>query len=233
MSEVNIWAIVPAAGIGSRFGSDIPKQYAPLNNQTVLEQTLKSLLSWPKFKTIAVALSQNDSYWKKTFLTNESRIHTVNGGAERFLSVLNALDYLESMAHPNDWVMVHDAVRPCLQKEDIEKLYQSLKCSNVGGILAAPITDTVKQVTADLMVDKTLDRQTLWRALTPQMFRFSLLQNALRQSLNQSVLMTDEAQAVELAGHTVEIVPTNAFNIKITHPFDLKMAELALKDFND
>lgn len=221
---MNIWAILPAAGIGRRMGSSTPKQYHDINGTPVLIHSINRLLEISALKKLVVVLHPEDSHWQKIEFNN-SKVVTVEGGAERANSVLNGLDYLAGQAQPDDWVLVHDAVRPCVNANDINALLDKLIEDPVGGILGAPIDNTVKKVNSSEKILTTVDRSDLWSALTPQMFRFKLLQEAL-QRINQSEFaFTDESSAVEALGYTPKVVLGSKKNIKITHGDDLKLAQ--------
>jgi 2-C-methyl-D-erythritol 4-phosphate cytidylyltransferase len=226
--QSNIWVIIPAAGIGQRMGGSRPKQYLELLNRPVLSHALYRFAQLPGVRAVTVALHQQDSYWPTIDKPGNLRLQTVAGGSERCHSVYNALLSL-SEADNNDWVLVHDAARPCIQLADIFKLLQAVQDSPVGGLLALPLTDTVKKAGADGDVESTLERTSLWRAQTPQMFRYGLLKSALEQALANARLVTDEAQAVELAGYRPRLVAGSPDNIKITAPGDLRLAELYLR----
>jgi len=219
-----ICCVVPAAGIGQRMQSDIPKQYLPFADSTVLEQTLKRLLSSPLIKTVIVALHPEDQFWQKTKFFNHPQVLTVVGGKERADSVLNALNVIKQFNDPTEWVMVHDAARPCIDIKDIKKLLVSVFSQQVGAILAMPLHDTVKKV-LDQQVVETLDRRFLWRALTPQVFKLNDLMEALLIAKENAYSVTDEASAIEKIAGQAMIVEGRADNIKITSPADLKLAE--------
>ncbi|MDM8567076.1 2-C-methyl-D-erythritol 4-phosphate cytidylyltransferase [Candidatus Halobeggiatoa sp. HSG11] len=221
------WVIIPAAGIGSRMGGNCPKQYLPIQGKTILQHTLERF-NLPIIAGIVVCIADYDSYWDK--LTLPMPIIRAAGGKERCHSVLNGLQVLQQYAQPNDWVLVHDAARPCVKKIDIEKLINQLANHPVGGLLALPVRDTMKRSNADVEIVKTVEREGLWHALTPQMFRLELLFNALRTVLDNNELVTDEAQAVEKQGLKPLLVTGHANNIKITHPQDLSLAELYLRE---
>ncbi len=221
------WVVVPAAGVGARIGAEVPKQYLKLHNKTILEHTLNTLLSYPLFEKILVVLSPDDVHWQ-TLNFFHPKLITVIGGAERYHSVLNGLQALEKLADENDWVLVHDAARPCLQHSDIDKLINQLSNHPVGGILAAPLQDTIKQADAQKHIQATLDRKTIWQAFTPQMFRYGLLKNALQTAIQNNQSVTDEASAVELLGEKPVLVEGLRSNIKITTAEDLKLAEFYL-----
>jgi 2-C-methyl-D-erythritol 4-phosphate cytidylyltransferase len=225
----SIWVIIPAAGIGQRMGGSRPKQYLELLNRPVLSHALFRLAQLPDVRSVTVALHQQDHYWPGIDKPENLKLHTVAGGNERCHSVYNAILSLAGQAQDSDWVLVHDAARPCVRVADIVKLLQALQDNPVGGLLALPLTDTVKKAGADGSVEATLQRDTLWRAQTPQIFRYALLKSALEQSLANALLVTDEAQAVEFAGHRPRLVAGSADNIKITAPGDLRLAELYLR----
>ncbi len=213
----------------------VPKQYLRLGTATVLERTLSVLGAHPSVDGIVVALLADDPWWPR--LTPSSlgcALRTVEGGAERADSVLNALQALKaSGADDGDWVLVHDAARPCLTAGDLDRLIETLRNDPVGGLLAAPVADTIKRVGGDGMVESTVDRSRLWRALTPQMFRIGALSRALVGALAAGVRVTDEASAMEWAGHVPRIVEGSGRNIKITTPEDLVLAGHYLAETQD
>jgi 2-C-methyl-D-erythritol 4-phosphate cytidylyltransferase len=217
------WGVVPAAGVGKRMGADVPKQYLEVLGKPVLQHTLERLLSVEAFAGIAVALGVEDGYWPDLPCARHPKIRTAPGGKERADSVLSALHSLEGSAAPDDWVLVHDAARLCITRADVEKLMQSLKDDPVGGILALPVSDTLKGVAGGTIVE-TLDRSRIWRALTPQMFRYGMLRQALMEAAERGALVTDEASALELQGLRPRIVEGRPDNIKITRPEDLPLA---------
>ncbi len=226
------WAVIPAAGVGSRMQADRPKQYLPLHGKTVLEHTLARFLDHPKIDGVVVALSENDPWWHELGLQH-TKLYTALGGEERCHSVLNALDGLQSQADENDWVLVHDAARPCLRREDLDHLLDTLQEHPVGGLLGLPVADTVKRTGADDSVIETVSREHLWRALTPQMFRLAELRMALNNALEKGELVTDDASAMELAGKAPKMIEGHGDNIKITRPQDLRLAELYLQEHLD
>ena len=220
------WAIIPAAGTGTRMGGDIPKQYLPLAGRTVIEHVLDVFLSHPRIAGMSVAIAETDAYWRKYLLRPQRKpVRVAKGGTQRAHSVLNTLQALQQELNPQDWVLVHDAVRPCLHASDLDRLMDALSQDPVGGILAIPLVDTVKSVDAEHRISATGARQNLWRAFTPQMFRFSLIVEALDAALKRGDTPTDEAAAMESAGHTVRVVEGRSDNIKITRPEDLALAE--------
>ncbi|WP_027847978.1 2-C-methyl-D-erythritol 4-phosphate cytidylyltransferase [Marinospirillum minutulum] len=241
-SSNRLWCLLPAAGIGQRMGSNLPKQYLPLAKKTLLEVTLERLhLAFPE-AVLVLPLHAEDLWWpavKLRFLNRypQAKLITCLGGKERADSVLNGLNALAKLAQPNDWVIVHDIARPCVTLQDLHQFYQALKDHPVGGLLAAPVADTMKRGknlsnsasnTSIQEVCATLDRNQLWHALTPQMFRFNKLHSALSDGLAQGLSLTDESSALEAAGYQPLLIPGRRDNIKITHPEDLPFAELLL-----
>jgi len=224
-----LWAVVPAAGRGTRMRADIPKQYLPLAGGTVIGHTLTRLGTHPAVQGLIVVLDADDRLWGRQSLSLPVPAHTVIGGAERYASVLNGLRALDGIAAPEDWVMVHDAARPCVRHDDLDRLLDELARHPVGGILALPVADTMKRSDADGNVLETVSRERLWRALTPQMFRLQALREAIEQAVGQGLPVTDEASAMELCGLRPHLVEGHPDNIKITHPADLELAELFIR----
>jgi 2-C-methyl-D-erythritol 4-phosphate cytidylyltransferase len=225
---------VPAAGSGSRMGSRCPKQYLDLLDKPILQHTLERLCL-SRIAGIVVCLAEEDAYWEN--LTLPRPVIRVSGGAERCHSVLNGLQVLQQRAQPDDWVLVHDAARPCVRQADIEKLMTQLAFHPVGGLLAVPVRDTMKRAAlsasnshqGEIEIVETINREGLWHALTPQMFRLETLYNALQSVLSSGELVTDDAQAIERLGLRPVLIEGHADNIKITHPQDLNLAELYLR----
>jgi 2-C-methyl-D-erythritol 4-phosphate cytidylyltransferase/2-C-methyl-D-erythritol 2,4-cyclodiphosphate synthase len=228
-----VWAIVPAAGRGARFTvsapGSAPKQYAPLLGATVLEWSLRALLAEPRVHAVVVALAPDDAHWPSVAAKLQSpKLKTTIGGVNRQDSVTNGLDALVTQAAADDWVLVHDAARPCLSATDLSALLDSLDTAHVAGVvLAAPIVDTVKRELGDHVA--TVDRQGLWRALTPQVFAFAQLRHALKEATLAGIAVTDEAQAVERMGLRPVLVPGSPFNVKVTRHEDLIVAARILK----
>ena len=222
----SVIAVVPAAGVGSRMKADRPKQYLKINGKTILEHTVEKLLAHPQVSQIVVAISDDDPYYPELPLTQIPQVIRVAGGSERADSVLSALDYIEKQ-RLGDWVMVHDAARPCVQLSDIDKLISTAMSHDVGAILAAPVRDTMKRG-AQGQIDHTVERADLWHALTPQMFRAEPLWNVLSEALQQGVSITDEASAFEWKGFSPALVAGRSDNFKITQPEDLALAEFYL-----
>ncbi|QDE32116.1 2-C-methyl-D-erythritol 4-phosphate cytidylyltransferase [Shewanella polaris] len=221
----SIIAIVPAAGVGSRMGADIPKQYLMLGQQCILAHTLDSLLSHAEIDQVVVALHPQDNYFSQLPQSHHSKLTTVVGGGERADSVLAALDFVESI-NPEAWALVHDAARPCVTHQDITKLIESVNLHPQGAILAAPVRDTMKRSDTNGNIIHTVDRALLWHALTPQIFPVSVLRHHLSAALAAQVPITDEASAMEWAGVMPGLVNGRMDNIKVTHPDDLQLAAL-------
>ena len=216
-------AIVPAAGRGNRMGSALAKQYLLLAGQTMLEHSVNALLRCPIIERVVVALAADDQHFQQLALACEPRISSVVGGSERADSVLAALDALA--AEGFQWVLVHDAARPCVPLADIERLIDHCLNSGQGGLLAAPVRDTMKRATpGSTLVATTVARDQLWHALTPQLFQLDALRTACRAALGAGVAVTDEASAMEWAGHPVQLITGSRWNIKVTDPDDLPLA---------
>lgn len=230
------WAVVPAAGSGTRMGGELPKQYLPLRGRMVIEHTLQRLLRHAKISGVVVAVANPDPYFAaiRARLPDYGKpLLMAEGGAERCHSVLNALRALEPVASATDWVLVHDAVRPCLRHVDIDRLIQALDGHPSGGLLGLRLNDTIKRVDAASGVRATENRSELWRALTPQMFHLGALSAALAQAIAEQAPVTDECAAMERLGAVPLIVQGAPDNIKITHPQDLPLAEFYLSQQGD
>lgn len=215
-------AIVPAAGIGSRMGAECPKQYLQLAGKTILEHTLERLLAHPAIGQVIVALAPHDRWFDTLPVAQDERILRVEGGAERAFSVLNALHVAQG-----EWVLVHDAARPCLIHSDLDALIAAAMTSG-GAILGSRVRDTMKRSDAAGNIIATVEREQLWHALTPQMFPTDPLRRALEEGLALGATITDEASAMERAGFAVRMVEGRADNIKVTRPEDLSLAGLFL-----
>lgn len=229
--EPAIWAVIPAAGRGRRMGGETPKQYLPLAGRSVIDHTLACFTAHPRVTGIVVVIAADDTEWLRHELQTGKPVHVVEGGAERCHSVFNALRFLQVHMHmqANDWVLVHDAARPCLHPDDLTRLIETFQHDPVGGILAAPLADTLKCADTHGKITETVERAGLWRAFTPQMFRFGLLRAALEAALADGHPVTDEAAAMETAGHPVRVLEGRADNIKITTPADLELAAQILQ----
>lgn len=229
MSNKSIWLVIPAAGVGKRMQAQQPKQYLQLLGKTVLEQTLACFNQVPNIAGAVVAIAKDDPYWDDLqWDTLSFPVYRAEGGKERADSVLNGLNYLhQELQIANDHlVWVHDAARPCLDKADIERLWQVDASS--GALLAMPVSDTMKRAQSNQSVSHTEERDGLWHALTPQASPLGLLQAALTQALHKGVNITDESSALEWAGYAPQLVEGSASNIKITRPADLALAEFFL-----
>lgn len=218
------WAIVPAAGRGERFATAVPKQYAPLLGRPVIEWTLRALAAQPRIAGIVVVLADGDERWPQVAARLDGRrILTARGGDSRQASVLSGLEALAGTAADDDWVFVHDAARPCLTAGEIDALFDALVAGSGGAVLAAPLVDTIKRE-RDGCGAETVERTGLWRALTPQVFGWRALRDALQAAAAAGVPVTDEAQAMERTGVHARLVAGSPFNIKITRPEDLVTA---------
>lgn len=222
------WAVVPAAGIGTRIGGETPKQYLPLLGRPIIAHTLARLCNHPRISGVVVALAADDRWWPELKTAYARTPLVVTGGNERRDSVLNGLDALSERASPRDWVLVHDAVRPCLRDADIDRLIDELAHDEVGGLLAIPVKDTMKRSSGDNRVRETVSRDSLWHAQTPQMFRLGPLRDAMQLAVDEDRDVTDEAQAMELTGERPRLVQGHEENIKITRVEDLELAEIIL-----
>jgi 2-C-methyl-D-erythritol 4-phosphate cytidylyltransferase len=212
--------------------SSRPKQYLSLHGRLILDLAISGVIDTIEVAGSVVAVSPDDPWWAETRASKDERVVCCAGGKERADSVLSGLHSLDSMAGDNDWVLVHDAARPCLHPDDLNRLVAQLKDHDVGGLLATPVTDTLKKtVSGTQHVQKTVDRSQLWRALTPQMFRYGILKSALQASLSAGRPVTDEASAVEQSGYFPCIVEGRPDNIKITVPADLALADFVLSRF--
>ncbi len=221
------YAIVPAAGSGSRFGSDTPKQYLPLAGQPLIHHTLAALCRHPAIDRVWVVLSPGDEWWREyDWSALGPKLETVfHGGATRAQSVASGLKAAQMAAAEDDWVLVHDAARPCLAAAMIDALVAELADDPVGGILAVPVADTLKRADVQQRAAATVPRDGLWQAQTPQMFRYGTLCRAL--AANPDV--TDEAGAIEALGLKPRLVKGDASNLKVTYPADLSLAEAILR----
>ncbi len=225
--NLKLWAIIPAAGSGSRFSKTELKQYQNIAGLTVLEHTVARLNQLP-LTGYVLAIGEQDNVAQTLALANQEKAHFCLGGAERVHSVLNALQYLSRIANDDDWVFVHDAARPCVSQLSLEDLVQSAVDSEQSAILAIPVRDTLKRVETAPLISTTVDRSTLWQAQTPQIAKLGVLKNAIEQALAAGATITDEASALEFVGEQVNVVQGRSDNIKITYPDDLELARLIL-----
>ena len=222
-----LWAIIPAAGSGSRFSKTELKQYQIIQGQTVLEHTVARLNQLP-LTGYVLATSEKDDVAQTLAFSNIEKAHFCLGGQERVQSVLNALEYLSSIASEEDWVFVHDAARPCVSLDCLENLVNTAIEQNQAAILAIPVRDTLKRVVVGTEIQATVDRSTLWQAQTPQIAQLGILKKAIQQALVDSATITDEASALEHIGEKVSVVAGRSDNIKITYAEDLDLAKLIL-----
>jgi 2-C-methyl-D-erythritol 4-phosphate cytidylyltransferase len=225
MSSPNIIAILPAAGTGTRIGDARPKQYLDLGGRPMIAHAIDVLSRVPRISRVVVVLSSLDVHWS-TLMAGEKRVETLAvGGATRGESVRNGLRALSAACSPDDWMLVHDAARPCIRVALIEQFLDELESDTVGGLLALPSADTLKSADAAQRVAATLPRENVWRAQTPQMFRLRDLLPALETMPDA----TDEAQAIEARGLQPKLVLGDSANIKVTYAPDLELAEMLLK----
>jgi len=225
-----LWAVVPAAGGGARMRAARPKQYLPLLGRAILQHTLERLGHYSRLRGLVVGIAADDAYWPTLSTEIPNLLTTYVGGVERAQTVLNGLRALETYAAPDDWVLVHDAARPCVRHTDIDALLAAVAGHADGGLLALPLSDTVKRADHNGCVEETVARAGLWRALTPQVFRLAALSDALESAMRAGIEITDEASAMEYSGARPRLVHGHADNIKITEPEDLALAELFLRE---
>ncbi|WP_336041159.1 2-C-methyl-D-erythritol 4-phosphate cytidylyltransferase [Acinetobacter dispersus] len=227
-TQTKLWAVVPAAGSGSRFSKTELKQYQYIQDHTVLEHTVNRLNSLDLAGCV-LAIGEQDNFAKTLSFQHKDKLHFCIGGTERVHSVLNALIYLSNIADENDWVLVHDAARPCVTVDCLISLVESAQHSNQSAILAIPVRDTLKHVVSQNQIEKTVSRESLWQAQTPQMARLHVLKSAIEQALADHTVITDEASALEHVNELVKVVQGRSDNIKITYADDLELARLILQ----
>jgi len=223
MEPPDYHAVVPAAGAGSRMNSDTPKQYIDINGDPMLLHTVEKLLQVKSLRSIVLVLDKV-TFDDPPLKFYHHKISTCVGGSSRAESVQKGLQHLAASVDPASWALVHDAARPCVRVEDINRLI-SQTASGEGGLLAMPVVDTLKKADSSLKVLETVDRTHLWRAATPQLFPYHLLLQALSSALEEGVDITDEASAMQRAGYTPELVECSADNIKVTSATDIALAE--------
>lgn len=228
-TEARSWAVVPAAGLGERMGAGIPKQYLELGSSTVIQHTLDVLLGHPAIAGVVVALAPTDRWWQSLLLDHDKPVITTSGGASRPESVLNALERLRLVAKTDDYVLVHDAARPCLRPGDVDRLIARASEASDGAFLGVRASDTLHRSEGNLRVDASIDRSDVWQAQTPQMFSLMKLIAALTSALDKGEIVTDEVSAMLFAGFHPAIVEGHRDNIKITQPEDMALAEYFLK----
>lgn len=220
-------ALVPAAGSGSRMGGALPKQYLPLLGRPLIAHTLSALASHPHIDRVVLVLSPEDVHWASVAFDSDKLTILRCGGKTRAQSVTNGLQSLSDELERDDWVLVHDAARPCLRQEHLDRMIGELENDPVGGILAMPVADTLKRADSEQRIAKTVPRESLWQAQTPQMFRYALLLDAMIKAGDQ---VTDEASAIEKVGLKPKLVEGDARNLKVTYPRDLELASLILQN---
>jgi len=225
-----LWAVVPAAGTGRRLGGDTPKQYREVAGAPLMEHTLRTLLQSRDVFGVVVAMDPADPRADTIASLSDERVQTTPGGVTRAHSVLAGLDALEDQLAEGDWVLVHDAARPCLTADALAALIDRARVLGEGVILAEPVADTLKQVNGQGEIEKTVDRSILWRAQTPQLFPWLPLRDALRRCIEEGVSVTDEAMAMERAGQPIHVVEGASSNIKVTVEADLVFADVFLRD---
>ncbi|MEO0369610.1 MAG: 2-C-methyl-D-erythritol 4-phosphate cytidylyltransferase, partial [Pseudomonadota bacterium] len=236
-----IWGIIPAAGAGTRLGTTRAKQYLEIAGQSLLERSILGLVKAIDFENLIICVPPQDETANQLLKENAvlsiqfeaGNIRLVEGGETRAHSVSNGLAALSAQASDEDWVLVHDAARPLVSARDLQTLMDSISAHEVGGILATPAKDTLKQASGSsieqTLIEQTLDRSMIWNAQTPQVFRFGLLRAAMQDALQASAQITDESSAVERQGFKPLLVASQDINIKITTPEDLLIAEAILK----
>ena len=226
MTSERFYGLIPAAGAGLRMGEARPKQYLSLSGRTMLYHSVRALLEGGSIDTVFVVLAPGDDEFRRhawdEFGARMAPLYC--GGETRHDSVLNGLIAASSTVDADDWVLVHDAARPCLGRRELQRLITTLAADEVGGILAVPVADTLKRADQSGRIQATESRERLWQAQTPQMFRHGLLLHAL----SRSAKLTDEAGAIEALGLTPRLVPGSSLNLKVTHPEDLQLAEAIL-----
>ncbi|MBT5031447.1 MAG: 2-C-methyl-D-erythritol 4-phosphate cytidylyltransferase [Proteobacteria bacterium] len=223
------WVVIAAGGSGKRMKRTVPKQYLEISGKTVIEHVMGVFLAHKIISGVVVVTAVDDSRWQKLAPSHPKFLGRVEGGVERSDSVLNGLNALSPHVGPDDWVLVHDAARPCISKELIDRLTKKVMRHPIGGILGLPITDTIKETDHNGGIIKTVSRESMWLAQTPQMFRLQTLRGALNDLNQRGVKVTDEAAAMEFLGMRPLIVEGSETNLKITTPADLPLAEYFLE----
>ena len=227
-----VWAIVPAGGTGSRMNTVIPKQYLPLNRRSVIEHTLSRLCECDSVSQLVIGIANNDAHWPQLGFKHKKLAAVVQAGAERVDTVENCLRFIVQQGGAEDWALVHDAARPCVRVAEIEALISTVNDHAAGGILAVPLSDTIKRSGKAGMGSKILEtvpRDDLWRAMTPQLFKVGDLLSAIEKAHSRGMLVTDEASAMEAWGVQPLLVPCSPDNIKITLPQDIQFAQMILQ----
>ncbi len=231
-----IWAVVPAGGVGSRMNSAIAKQYLALHGRPLILRTLERLFEVSDIDALVLGVAVDDAHWPALAYQHSKLAAVVTAGAERVDTVAQCLRYIVEQGGENDWALVHDAARPCVRSEDIRALIKTVLQQQRGGILAVPLSDTIKRGVPDreiACVEKTVSREHLWRAMTPQMFPVGTLLSAIEAGQRSGYEMTDEASAMEACGEKPLLLPCAPDNIKITLPQDLALAGMILRAQQD
>ena len=228
-SKSPVWAIVPASGVGHRMQGPVAKQYLPLDNKTIIEHTLDRLLSFDGIDGLILVLQAGDRNWEALNYQSSKPLIVTTGGKQRHDSVFNGLQKLLELEMDNPFVMAHDAVRPFVLHQDLQNLLDAAVEHEAGGLLALPVSDTLKQQDEFGNTERTVSRKDLWRAFTPQMFRAELLYRAIEHVRQNSLNVTDDASAVEALGMCPRLVVSSAENLKITYPADLSLVTMILK----
>lgn len=228
MTTPKLWAIIPAAGTGRRFSATSLKQYQKIDGKTVLEHSVNALYQLPLAGCV-IAVADQDQFAKTIHFDHP--VQFCRGGKERMDSVLSALFHLQDQVAENDYVLVHDAARPCLHPQQIELIEEFCKTDQTAAILAVPVRDTLKRATPVQYVEITVNRERLWQAQTPQIVKYQALYDTLVQMSEKRMVVTDESSALEYFHTPVQIIQGRADNIKITYPEDLALAEMILKSF--
>lgn len=228
-----VWAIIPAGGIGERMGCEIPKQYLKIHGVPILHHTISRICECPDVDGVAIGISEDDRYWVSESFENLKIVGTYQGGVLRSDTVLNGMKYLHSVTEvaPDDWVLVHDAVRPCILQQDLKNLIRCANKNMKGAVLGGKLIDTLKAVNEVDAIQKTMDRERCWRAFTPQMFPIDVLMKAMETAIGSGQQLTDESMAMERLGVYPQLIEGHSSNIKITTPLDIELMEMLLKKF--
>ena len=225
-AELSVWAVIPAAGVGSRMGAQVAKQYLEFQGKTLLEHCLDRLLSHPLIDGAVLALKEDDAHWQQLDYQAAKPVFITHGGEQRQHSVYSGLTTLQYRCGNNVIALVHDAVRPLVTHAELDRVIAAARNNEAGAILACAVTDTLKRQDDAMAIASTEPREGLWRAQTPQVFHLSPLLNALSSVIDQGIAITDDAQAIELQGYRPTLVESSAENLKITTPDDLRLAEI-------
>ena len=226
-----VWAVVPAGGVGSRMGTALPKQYLRLMGTPVIQYTLERLCECASVDRLVLGISRNDPHWAALGYQHPRLAAVVDAGQERVDTVENCLRAIEEQGGAEDWALVHDAARPCVRPDEIDRLIDTVRQRGEGGILAVRVSDTIKRSHRESTprILETVPRDALWRAMTPQLFRVGELLNAIQHAREAGAVITDEASAMEAAGVQPLLLSCSPDNIKITLPRDIQFAEMILR----